>query len=339
MFSLYELIKLAKGWLGFFYLANNILTERKIVTIILALTLAVLGQSLLGFAQHFLNAHLGLEVLGESRTSLLLQKTGAFKLSRVGGTLGHPNALALFFIITLPAILNFLFVKGRAWLKVLALPVLIAGTLTLILTFSRSGMIAFLIAAGSTVFLGAWKNRGFLFALTASAVFWFFLLMLTLPFLSALSARFFEHDYGRALSRIPLMRVAMNMIQAHPLTGVGLNNYIVVMQGYDDTKEAISVYFTAQVHNMYLLAAAETGLPGLFFLLWLLAVAFKTGWDGFWKNEGLMSFFCLGFVGAFLGVLIQKLVEAGYPSSYFFSLMLGVFAASKLWHERQEPDR
>lgn len=340
LLSFYELIELAKMWFGFLYLANNIDGEAKITTIIVATAFAVLGQSALGFTQHFSKSTLGLEILGESqRGGLLFQKTGVVKLSRVGGTMGHPNALATFLIIALPIVLSHLFSKKRFWSKALALLALAMGFMTLILTFSRGGWIAFLIGAACTVFLGIWKNRGFLSACAASAVFWLFLFLLALPFISAISTRLFEHDYGRAMSRIPLMQVAGNIIRAHPLEGVGLNNYTVVMQDYDDTKEAITTYFPMPVHNMYLLTAAETGLPSLFFLLWFLAVALKMGWEGFWKNKGLESLFCLGFMGGLVAALIQKLVEYWYLSSYFFSLIIGVFGAARFWHERQDTNR
>ena len=69
-------------------------------------------------------------------------------------------------------------------------------------------------------------------------------------FKDLLSARIFSDDSGAAWSRIPLMKVALSMIEKHPFLGVGINNYTEVMHNYDNTKIGITTIVDYPVHNI-----------------------------------------------------------------------------------------
>ena len=335
--SFYEYIQLIKAWFAFLYIANNIHEENQLRDIGLALCIGVLLQSLLAFAQHIFGVTLGLEAFGESRHSLLFQKAGLEKLRRAGGTFGHPNALAFFLVMTLPVILSLSIGARQFWLKSITFFIFVVEMLALVLTFSRGGWISFAFAAPFVLLLGVWKRWGFFRACATLVLFGFLALVVALPFAPSIKKRIFERDSGAAWSRVSQIHVAWNMIQAHPLFGVGLNNYALVMQSYDDTPDSITLKVKFPVHNAYFLTTAEAGVPAVFFLFWLMLSLLKKGWDGFWRLEGFPGLFCLGLLGGLAACLIDKLVEFKYfASNYLFVLFMGLLAASKFWHERSD---
>ena len=332
--SVYGLIPLLKAFLVFFYLANNVREERQLLGIGAALCLGILGQSVMAFTQYFSGTTFGLRVLGETRHSLLFHEMGSSELARVGGTLGHPNGLASFLVMALPIVLAIVVGTRRRWIGALGAVTLIAGLAVLVLTFSRGGWLGFALAAIAVVGLGAWKRWGFSRACLALVGFGLVAGLVTLPFADPISQRLFEEDYGKAWSRIPQMQVAWNMIQSHPVTGVGLDNYPFVMERYDNTIEHISLFVHNPVHNVYLLTMAEVGIPGLGFLLVVIGVLIRRGWRGFQQGTGLSSFFALGLLGGLAGYLVHGLVNFNFLGSrYFFAFLMGLLAASAFWRD------
>ena len=67
------------------------------------------------------------------------------------------------------------------------------------------------------------------------------------------------------------MESSLQMIKAHPVFGVGLNNFLVNLPEFQKTHN--SVFSLQPVHNIYLLVLAETGIIGFGAFMWLL---FKT---------------------------------------------------------------
>lgn len=329
--ALYRLVPMVKVWLAFFYLVNNVHLheEQQLLSLGIAMCLGTLVQGVLAFAQYFLGVTFGLGVLGETRHSLLLQEMGVSELARVGGTMGHPNALGSFLVTTLPIALVLLLAGRRLWVTVLATLTFVIGLATLVLTFSRGAWVSFALVAPWVMVLGRWKRGGVLKVVKSLGLFGLIVTIVALPFAAPITQRLFEHDYGRAWSRVPQMQVAWNIIRAHPVLGVGLNNYTLVMGSYDNTLEQITLRVSTPVHNMFLLTAAEVGIPGLLFLVWLIIVLLKRGWRGRWDGQSLRGFFCLGLLGALASTLIVGLVEPKHlASKYFMALFMGFLGPS-----------
>ena len=86
----------------------------------LALCIGVILQSIVGLIQYFTNAHLGLEVLGESSLESLKEvsratfKGGAW-VYRVGALLGHSNLLSAYLALTLQISIALVFAKVKWW--------------------------------------------------------------------------------------------------------------------------------------------------------------------------------------------------------------------------------
>jgi O-antigen ligase len=234
-------------------------------------------------------------------------------MSRVGGTIGDANTLAMYLNLILPVLLCLLFVRIHFFLKVAIGAVILLGGITEILTLSRGGWMA-LGVAGMIALFGVVNLK--LKSLVKSAVL---VVLLTgfvagsvLAIFSDVRERLFESDYGSAYSRIPMSEVALAMIEAHPLLGVGLNNYATVMNGYDHTREFISYKFPYPVHDAYLLMAGETGIPSLLCIFALLVAALWKGLIFFRSEDTFFAAVGIGWVCGILTWAIHALFKMTY---------------------------
>lgn len=119
------------------------------------------------------------------------------------------------------------------------------AAIPLFLTFSLSAWLAFLI-----------RNKWFLIGAVLILLVWGKNLSFMAP----------ESSFSR---RSQLTQMALLMFKDRPLTGVGLNNFTVVMDRYGYIPA--TTRFLQPVHNIYLLILSETGLIGLMgfaYLLW-----------------------------------------------------------------------
>jgi hypothetical protein len=131
--------------------------------------------------------------------------------------------------------------------------------------------------------------------------------------------------------RAAFERAARAMWTDHPF-GVGSNEYVVTAntRGYSDRAGVIwnSASRSANVHNVYLLIAAETGWPGVvaFLLLYVTAVlvGFRAAWS---KPVSYDSELALGSVAALLTIAMHNFFEWIFVvefTQYLFGIMLGL---------------
>ena len=139
-----------------------------------------------------------------------------------------------------------------------------------------------------------------------------------------ITTRLISDDYGAAYSRIPLMKVAMNIIKTHPFLGIGINNYAEVMQSYDNTTEKISFHFPYVVHNSYLLIASEIGVIGLLLFLWFVTQIYKRGINLILNcNDRFIICATVGFLAGITAFLINITFEnVGMVGQTFFIFLV-----------------
>ena len=105
--------------------------------------------ALIGLAQYASGGKLGLELLGESERSFFEMKAGVDFVSRVAGTLGHPNKLAALLGILIPLNIALVFgAESRPLRGLLMVPLTVMAT-AMVLTYSRGGWLG--LAAGVTM--------------------------------------------------------------------------------------------------------------------------------------------------------------------------------------------
>jgi O-antigen ligase len=189
------------------------------------------------------------------------------------------------------------------------------------------------VAVGFSVaifFLIAWYQRRVsawvpialvLCALFAGAIFY-----------EGITNRVLGDDKGSAESRVPLIRLAMNIIEDHPVAGVGINNAAVAGSQYAGLPQFRSNWFYT-VHNKYLLEWTELGVFGLAAFLWFLIATVHRGWITWLRKDSLLSPIALGLILAIVGQMLHMTVDIFNSRAQVQSLWLCaalIFAMSRV---------
>ena len=269
-FAVFDLFALATSILIFIYVSSEIRDIKDLRLIIMLLAGAAAMQAILALTQHLTGSTLGLDFFGAAKT--LYGFSGLETLTRVGGLVGHPNQLALFFDLLLPLSVSLLFLPMRGGLKFLLLAAVFLEVLALGVTYSRGGIIASILAI-VLILLFHWSKRiglvRAIFAVLFAAVLSLAILVTVPNPLQKGLMRTEQTAYGR----VPLVIVALNVIRHHPMFGLGLNNFVYAARQYDHTPEQLISAWNSPVHNLFLFIAGELGLVGLiFFLIFLISV-------------------------------------------------------------------
>lgn len=144
-------------------------------------------------------------------------------------------------------------------------------------------------------------------------------------------ARSGSGDSGSNEERAAFERAARAMWADHPL-GVGANEYVVTAntKGYSTRAGVIwnQGSRSANVHNVYLLIAAETGWPGLIAFVLLYAIAVLTALRAAWaKPYSRQRELLLGVGVALATVAMHNFYEWIFVvevTQYLFAIMLGM---------------
>lgn len=323
--SLCVLFLIIKGYLVFLYFANNIKSKNELMLIISALALVFLLQGVVGSLQYFGGSTLGFRIIGETERSLI-ERTTSLGISRVGGTIGGPHALATFLNFFLPLLFCFLFTDVQFRYRIFIGVVLICGIVVELFTFSRGGWIGLSLGLLVSCY-GIFKQRfgSRLKSLIVAVMIISLGIILALGLFGGARDRLFKDDYKTGYGRIEQMKVAFNIIRYNPFKGVGLNNYTTVMNRYDRTRTFKSYRFPYPVHNAYLIIAAESGLLALLSFLLILLGVFRKAMIFFEEKDRMLSLFGIGIFCGILTWIIHALFRmdyAGINGSLWFSIGL-----------------
>jgi oligosaccharide repeat unit polymerase len=260
------LLRLFEFVIVFFLLRSGFIDVKKLMYVFIGVMSFV---AFIGIFQYLFQESLGLRFLGEpviNSDKLGVAKVGLSdgNFLRVYGTFPHPNifagylSFAIFFII-------YCFRDAKVLFSLLLMICLIA----LVLTFSRSAILAlfiglFLYYAVSNVKI-TWKNVLF------GVVFVMFF-MVVFDLYSVLIDRLLVGDHN-ALSERSLYYSASKKMFLDNIFGVGLGNFTSVMQQYMSMK--LQPWLVQPVHNIFLLMFNEVGLLGGFGFIGILAFFFS----------------------------------------------------------------
>lgn len=191
--------------------------------------------------------------------------TGAV-LVRPSGLFDHPIVYADMLLLMLPVLVGAAVVQRSRLQRFVLLGVAAIGATGLALTLSRGAWIGTAIAAATML---VWMVRQRVLTpamlrrtLTGAAVA---AVLLAIAFGPRVYERLTGSNEGNLRVRFELNWIAVSMVAANPVAGIGLSHFIDEMERYDPTN--VKKYFPATVHNLYLLEAAETGVPGLLLML------------------------------------------------------------------------
>ncbi len=174
-------------------------------------------------------------------------------------------------------------------------------------SFARSVWLA--LAAGIPVF-GFLKNRTLGIGITAFAIVLVASAVLIEPTIRYRAESII--DVSQNQTRLNLWKTSLNIFLAHPILGVGEDNFDAVfdrykVQGYYDT--------TVHPHNDYLSVLVASGLPGLVAFLGMWAIALREGLKG-WKHasDPQLRAILLGGIFSLFGLLIAAFFQNYYGS-------------------------
>lgn len=318
--GLFQLVMMVKLLILFLVVANQVRSISDTKCILVALLSGLFLQGILGLYQEWTGQPLGLWFLGEtSRIRGLRLDLGL--VARPQGTLGHPNDYAVYLEMLLPLALVLLFAKIKPLYKLLIGLTFCVGAVVLVLSLSRAGWWGF--GLGMVVMLLLFLTRRSVIQPQrgSSPLVWVvpILLVIAFAFSGLVSSRLRSSDRGALASRFFLMRGAIAMIWDHPLLGVGLNNYALVMPRYN-----IGGGYVTDVHNIFLLIAAEVGLVGLAAFVWSLVAFFKRGLEFVRRAPvGFPWLIGLAIVAGSLSVLLHNQAD--------YALMVNPPLATLFW--------
>ncbi len=140
--------------------------------------------------------------------------------------------------------------------------------------------------------------------------------------------------------RIAVYRNSLNMMKAHPILGVGANNYMKQYKRYKEAVEYRNIvtldYMYA--HNNFIHLASEIGLLGLAAFLWLLYKLFKECALIYRSlKESYLKMLALSLIASLIAFLVNGLTESSLYYSrvaiIFWYLSGFIFALAKFAHD------
>ena len=263
------------------------------------------------------------------------------------GTFQHQNSFALYALMLVPIFFaRYLYARGSLE-KYTTFVVLACGAGALVRTFSR-GAIACLPFA-SLLTMGLCFVRNFRFGLVSR------MLPLTVIGLAGVLAilplvvrRFMTAAGASGEVRIEYIRLALNMIKDEPVFGVGINNWgIKVNPPYPYWKgtgrrthpgEGGPKFQDSIVETVYMLVAAECGVPALLIMLSMYAYFFFSCLKLTRRLAGTYVFYLpAGIAGGLFGCYMQSCLEwiLKQATSYVEMMILFAIVAylNKNWRE------
>ncbi|MCK4326211.1 O-antigen ligase family protein, partial [bacterium] len=183
-------------------------------------------------------------------------------------------------------------------------------------TFARGPWIGLF---GGMLFLGFLRDKRILIILAAVLVFF----SLLLPDSVISRAKSMAELQSQEL-RISDWRVALNMIEDYPFSGIGLGDaYLTTAPKYKPG------HLFRRPHNLYLYQAVAVGIPGLVVYIWLLLSFFRSGLRilraGGKEGTLLLASILAGVVGILIASLTDEHFHASEVSMTFWFLMgLGI---------------
>lgn len=306
-------------WLEYaalFFVAYDVLTtERRVQFVLWAFVFSGIALSFLGFVQYVLFFDF----------SFMVQYGWDPHLGRLVSTFFDPNFTAMFLVIVLTIILAFWYRKmPKDWiavgdkspstwtrderllavrallLKVALILVALVTGFALVLTYSRSGILALVLIL---LFFGVVRDRRLIFVTVLCGLLVFALF----PRYEERLTESFDPSTS-AYKRLESWGIAFHILDnTNPLIGIGYNNYRAAQIAFD----YISYYNPlersgAGTDSSLLLILVTTGIGGVFIYLLLLSRIILMGFETYAQHLFSIAAFGVSFAAIIIGMLVQS---------------------------------
>ncbi|MFH1877717.1 MAG: O-antigen ligase family protein [Candidatus Omnitrophota bacterium] len=322
LYSTFGIFKLIKVFAYYFYAVNNIRSADDIKIILLGLLAGCGLQLSVAALQLAAGKTLGLFYLGEL-SGEFRSWSGFHQVYRIGALLGHPNFFANYLDFMIPLMLSLSFLKESVFVRRSA-TILFFGCITgMLFTLSRGGWAASGTGAFIAFIMLAARNAREKCFLRKTFVLIIIVFCAGAAFSPKIIERVTSKDGGAANTRLEQIRVAENVIKEHPVCGIGLNNYSLVMEDYDETYSKVSRSFKAPVHNAYLLVLAETGILGFLGYIALYLSIFRHGFVNAGRSRGFLFNLNTGLLCGFIANALHISIDLSLLNRLPYFLFLG----------------
>ncbi len=212
------------------------------------------------------------------------------------GTFSHPGDLSLYTTLLLTFLLNCYF---NDYKKKISLILILTNLFVLYLTFSRTSF-AISILVMFFVFLANRKSN--IFSLKNLLLGCFFLSAVFIAFLyvPVLYNLFFQSDVTlQTGNRLIHWFIGIEIWEESKWIGLGINSHVYYM--YHFIKSEIEFFVVNPVHNIHIIALAETGIAGFsFWIYYFISRIYKfSQFESISKTEQIMAKTCAGLLFAY----------------------------------------
>jgi hypothetical protein len=329
---LFEVVRLGKYALAFFYLEHNV-EKRHLKGIVAGVLFAIALQTAVALIQYRTGQLLGVgQTKGASeKTYDQYVVTGFENVRRAEGTTFDSHALGLFMAMSLPVAFATAATRGVSrWHRAICAAIGGIGLIGLTVSFARAGWVGFLGALGVLAVVlirGQWRGYGK--RLAASGIVMFAILsLLATPLIPQVRRRIVEAPPELVSARVETVQMGLSMWKANPWTGLGANNYMRALEVNFSIFEGDPYFIPA--HNMPTMILIELGVLGLIVFVGMCISFWRSGWRASKTSARLEQ----SLAGAFLGGLVAWQIEGIFDPIYitnvtYFLLwfQLGMIAA------------
>ncbi|MEX2049356.1 MAG: O-antigen ligase family protein [Gemmatimonadota bacterium] len=307
------------GALGtvFHTVSTNLGNRRNLRLLLVALAVSTLVEASLALFEYV-----------DSWSERLSLLDGAIVYPLPNGTLGHPNALAQFLVLAVLATLALALAEAGAPRRFGFLAAG-AGSLALIVTFSRASWIA--LALGASVYLVERRTRvPVLVAGTVATVGAAALALLHTGAIGARISSLFRDEAGELYDfRLELIRRAARVAAEHPLTGSGHFEEVGVYAGRPD--------LATHPHNLFVGLAVFFGIPAAVAFAALVLLALRAAWKGVRTHAGAHRLTAVGFLALLVAFLVNGLLEYPFWNTSLTALIVLALAVAVTF-DREAPE-
>lgn len=334
IFGVFELSKMFRALMCFLAGALYVRSEREVRILILALTVALIYESVDAIYQRY----------GQG-------------IYRVTGSLDHPNSLSIYLLMTAPIMVAAFNSVFPLWQRLGCLLAICLAGIGVVLTASRAAIPAFgIVMLGATLACISWKIT--IRKIVVTLVVVIAVGGVLIKSWDIVIARYAEATVGEEYedkekdNRGRYLRLAAAIIEDKFL-GVGLNNWsywvskkyarkigVKEYEDYDDIPESLinsavefdwAAKYAAPAHNLGAITAGELGIPGLI-LFALLGLRWFTmaGSFLFPRVPDPLRRIPVGILFGLLGVFLQSLTEWVFRQTQVMLsvyLLMGVLAS------------
>lgn len=243
-------------FMGYYLFIKNIESEKDFTTFINCLVVAVVLVGVYGIIQDKI---IGVPV-NTSQTDISISQNLS---GRIFSTLGNPNVLGEFYLLTLPFVVGLFLYHRELWKKAIFAVIILISTYILLKTGSRSAWGA--LAVGAAIFVLLWQPKLFpLFFLAGLIMFFFLPDSISSRILSILNRNDTSvKTRGLIAGWSAIMKKDYQLLGG---AGLGVDVFQTIFSNYN-TKAGLKI---AHSHNLYTQIILESGIFALIFLLGFL---------------------------------------------------------------------